>query len=106
RLGPADRGRMVATAVCRLRNWTRLCQGRCCRSLSRSSNGWSASAPYRVRRSFVRFELKYYEGNTLRVRLATQKNRHVGRPTQPVSRFAPLEALAIRTTCGLGAHSI
>src|SRR5439155_17423364 len=35
-----------------------------------------------------------------------KKDRPRGCPTQPVSRFAPLEALATRTTSRLGVHSI
>src|SRR5439155_26520715 len=39
-------------------------------------------------------------------RLTRVKNRPCGCPTQPVSRFAPLEASTTRTTARLGVHSI
>jgi len=73
---------MVAAAVCRLRNWTRSCQGRCCRSwgLFRSYASSSGTTASEGRQLLTFVSGLVSEGNTLRACPTTQKNRPVGRP--------------------------
>jgi hypothetical protein len=51
-------------------------------------------------------EEKQQSRSELREARKKPKTGRVGFPTQPVSRFAPLKAWAIRTTVRLGVHSI